>query len=165
MPPLNARSAILGVAGLALLGVTTGCTATTEVPTVAAGTATATPAPATTAASPDANGEQASGAGTSRYADGIYQATGPYQSPGGSESIDVEIALKDDIVTAVEIAISNADNASARRHENEFREVIGGLVVGRSLDTLEEFSRVGGSSLTSAGFNKAIEQIKAEALS
>ena len=97
------------------------------------------------------------------YKDGTYEATGSYVSPGGTQSIKVSVTLKNNVVTDTE-AQSGAVDSESSEFQGKF---IGGykqLVVGKSLNDIS-VSRVSGSSLTSQGFNDAIERIKSEAKS
>jgi uncharacterized protein with FMN-binding domain len=96
------------------------------------------------------------------YADGDYSAEGRYISPAGEQSVKVELTLKDDTVTAVTVT-PEADDPQAKGFQQKFAGGIADAVVGKDIDTLN-VSRIAGSSLTSGGFAKAIESIKAEAL-
>lgn len=96
------------------------------------------------------------------YADGDYSATGEYQSPGGSESIEVDVTLENDVVTSVTV-VGNATAGNPLRYQTEFEEGIADEVVGVDIDELS-VDKVAGSSLTSDGFNDAIEKIKADAV-
>jgi hypothetical protein len=58
--------------------------------------------------------------------------------------------------------VGNATDPTAQQHQGEFIGGIAGVVVGKAIDEIK-VSKVSGSSLTSGGFNKAIEEIKAEA--
>lgn len=99
---------------------------------------------------------------SAEYRDGTYTAHGEYTAPSGRESIEVELTLKDDIVTAVAVT-PNATSGNPAMFQRQFAEGIAAEVVGKDIDTLQ-VSRVGGSSLTSGGFNDALARIKAEAL-
>lgn len=132
--PAPARLAAVGTAGLGLL-VLAGC---------ASGPADAT---SDTSAS---------------YTDGDYTAEGSYISPAGEQSVKVQLTLTDDIVTAVTVT-PEADDPQAKGFQEKFAGGIADEIVGKDIDTLH-VSRVAGSSLTSGGFAKAIESIKAEAL-
>lgn len=108
-------------------------------------------------------GDGGSGVDTSaEYEDGIYTATGGYVAPSGSEEIVVELTLEDDIVTAVAVT-PQATDPNAKSFQGMFASGIAAEIIGQDIDTLN-VSRVGGSSLTSGGFNDALEQIKAQAL-
>lgn len=154
---------LTAVAGVALLG-TAGCGS--------AGTAQdgpATPAPASAPASasasaseavPSAAGSTATGTGT--YADGEYTGTGSYIPPSNKqEEVTVTMTLSGGTVTAVEVSPSG-NNPTSKRYQAEFTDGIQKEVVGKPIDSLD-VGKVAGSSLTSQGFNKALEQIKAEA--
>ena len=58
--------------------------------------------------------------------------------------------------------VGEATDPQAKRHQAEFSDGIAAAVVGKSIDEIS-VDRVAGSSLTSGGFNAAIETIKAEA--
>ena len=93
--------------------------------------------------------------------DGTYTAEGSYQAPSGTESVDVTITLKGDVISSVEV-VGNATDPQAKQHQGEFIAGISDVVVGKDIDTIK-VDKVGGSSLTSGGFNKAVEEIKADA--
>ena len=95
------------------------------------------------------------------YKDGIYTATGEYTSPGGQESIDVKVTLADKKIADVTVTPHPASGTSVQ-YQTEFANNFKPLVVGKAIDEVK-LSRVAGSSLTSGGFNDAINQIKADA--
>ena len=99
--------------------------------------------------------------GTGAYTDGDYSATGDYQSPAGEESVGVSVTLEGDVVTAVTVE-PMAENANSVRYQTAFAGGVADVVVGKSIDDLS-VDKVAGSSLTSDGFNAAIEQIKDDA--
>lgn len=110
-------------------------------------------------------GSGASGGGskiTGNYTDGTYTATGSYDSPGGPEMIEVEVTLAGDIITEVTVT-PQATDANGKRYQGIFAGGIAKEVVGVDIDKLA-VDKVAGSSLTSTGFNKSIETIKADAL-
>lgn len=136
------RAAFTGLGGVSLAVILAGC------------------APA--AAEPQAEQDAGAPVTTSgEYADGDYAATGEYQSPGGDESIEVELSLAGNSVTAVTVT-PTASEGNAERYQTQFAEGIEAEVVGKNIDELA-VDRVAGSSLTSEGFNDALEQIKADA--
>lgn len=95
------------------------------------------------------------------YADGEYTATGSYSTPGGSEDITVTVTLADDVITAVS-ADGSATSGNSASYQKQFLSGYETLVVGKDIDTVS-LSRVSGSSLTSNGFNEALDMIKADA--
>lgn len=100
---------------------------------------------------------------TGPYTDGDYEATADYQSPRGTETIDVAVTLKGDVITDVTVTSKSIDPpAEVIRFQGEFEDGIAAVVEGKNIDELD-VHRVGGSSLTSSGFNEAIHQIKVKA--
>jgi uncharacterized protein with FMN-binding domain len=153
--PVRIGLAAAGVAGALALA---GCApADTVADTDRDTTPEATPA-ATTAPDP-ATSDAASGDST--YADGTYTAEGSYATPESVETIVVTVTLQDDVVTAVEVT-GDPQKSESAQYQGEFIGGIADVVVGQEIDSLS-VSRVAGSSLTSGGFNQAIETIKSEA--
>ncbi len=95
------------------------------------------------------------------YKSGTYKASGNYLSPGGEESVDVEVTLDGDMITAATVTPHAAGSTSVQ-YQGEFVANFKPLVIGKDIDEVN-LSRVAGSSLTSGGFNKALDQIKSEA--
>lgn len=151
--------AVIVVAGMAATqkpqSVSTTETITTESPSSDAA-ASATPTSAT-----KASGTTSAPAATQAYKDGTYSSTGSYSSPGGNESISVTVTLKNGVITST-TAQGNASDSESSEYQSKFVSGYKSLVVGKSIDTVS-LSRVSGSSLTSKGFNSAINTIKAQA--
>jgi uncharacterized protein with FMN-binding domain len=141
-------------AGLSLMGVLAGCTAAADEPTT-----DTTPETAESEAPEESTESDATTGGV--YTDGTYEAEGEYQSPNGTESVDVTVTLEADVITAVEV-VGSGSNPNSQRFQGEFSDGIGDVVVGQNIDEIS-VSKVAGSSLTSGGFNAAIDEIKAEA--
>lgn len=97
----------------------------------------------------------------SKFKDGTYSATGDYTSPGGQESIDVELTLAGNKITDVTVTPHPAAGTSVQ-YQTEFADNFKPLVVGKAINEVS-LSRVAGSSLTSTGFNDALDQIKTDA--
>jgi uncharacterized protein with FMN-binding domain len=152
--PVRIGLAATGVAGALALA---GCAPAETVADTGTTTPEATPA-ATTAPDP-ATSDAASGDST--YADGTYTAEGSYATPESVETIVVTVTLQDDVVTAVEVT-GDPQKSESAQYQGEFIGGIADVVVGQEIDSLS-VSRVAGSSLTSGGFNQAIETIKSEA--
>ncbi len=98
---------------------------------------------------------------TSTFKDGTYKATGSYTSPGGNEEITVSVTLKDGVVTDTN-ATSGANDPTAEQYQGEFIAGYKDKVVGKKISAIK-LSRVSGSSLTSEGFNSAIQKIQQQA--
>lgn len=161
----TARYVLSAVAGVGMVGALAGCSATASEETdsgasTSSSSASASAAPSDTTSSA-ATTDDTSAASTSTYTDGSYSASGSYTTPQGTEEIDVTITLEADVVTAVEIT-SSPSNPNTKQYQGEFVDGIDAVVVGKNIDDLD-VSKVGGSSLTSGGFNSAVDEIKAEA--
>jgi len=144
-----------GLAGIAGALVLAGCSGNADAQTPAP---THAPAGGSSAAQTSA---PSAGPGTGTYADGTYTAEGQYATPETVEKISVTVTLQDDIVTDVEVT-GDPQTAETRQYQGTFIGGIADAVVGKDIDDLS-VSRVAGSSLTSGGFNEAIDEIKSEA--
>ena len=150
--PVRAGAALTAVAGIALLS---GCAATAS--EAEERTTTDSGASSTDSGSTD------SGTASGSYADGTYSADGSYATPESVETINVTVTLEDDVITAVEVT-GDPQKRESEQYQGEFIGGIADVVVGEDIDEIQ-VSRVAGSSLTSTGFNEAIETIKSEAAS
>ena len=152
--PVRVGVAALGVAGAFALA---GCSAT---PTAdSAATSNPTTAPDSTTTPPASESDAASGSST--YADGTYTAEGSYATPESVETIVVTVTLQDDIITEVSVS-GDPQKRESEEYQSRFIGGIADVVVGQDIDQIS-VSRVAGSSLTSGGFNQAIDTIKSEA--
>jgi hypothetical protein len=95
------------------------------------------------------------------YTNGTYSATGSYGSPGGQEQLSVTLTLTNDIITAVSVTPGAYDRRS-QNYQNAFISGYKQYVLGKNIADVN-LTRVSGSSLTPAGFNDALAQIKAQA--
>ncbi|PRB12875.1 hypothetical protein CQ047_00105 [Microbacterium sp. MYb72] len=143
-------SALVGVAGLLVLA---GCSGAADADNTA-----------TTGGDTGSGASSApSDSSSTTYKDGTYTADGSYQTPETVEKISVSLTIADGVVTEVEVT----GDPQARETEEYQGKFIGGIAdeaVGVPLSELK-VSRVAGSSLTSGGFNQAVESIKEQAAS
>lgn len=96
------------------------------------------------------------------YKDGSYQATGSYRTPGGSESLTVKVTLASNgTIQSVDLE-RDPTTREAEEYQGKFESGYKAQVVGKSINDVQ-LSRVAGSSLTSNGFNQALESIKEDA--
>ncbi len=142
---LRAGAVAASVVGIAVLA---GCSSTPTAEQTAG-----------TGDTPQTDAGSSSGSGT--YADGTYTAEGSYATPESVETISVTVALADSVVTSVEVS-GNPTKRESEQYQSQFIGGISDEVVGKNIDDIS-VSRVAGSSLTSGGFNEAIDAIKAEA--
>ncbi|MDR7085168.1 uncharacterized protein with FMN-binding domain [Aeromicrobium panaciterrae] len=98
---------------------------------------------------------------TGTYKDGVYEAEAEYSNPAGVSKVKVEVTLADGVISVVKVT-PEATNGTSKGFQQKFASGIAPAAVGKSIDELD-ISKVSGSSLTSQGFNQAIEQIKADA--
>ncbi|MFJ4225585.1 FMN-binding protein [Microbacterium sp. NPDC089695] len=139
-------SALIGVAGLLVLA---GCSGTAD-------------AESSTDDGADTSTESTdTGAASGDYQDGTYTADGSYQTPETVESISVTLTIADGVVESVEVT-GDPQARETEQYQGQFIDGISDEVVGKNLDDLN-VSRVAGSSLTSGGFNQAVESIKEQA--
>jgi uncharacterized protein with FMN-binding domain len=97
------------------------------------------------------------------YKDGTYTAVGNYDSPGGTESIKISLTLASNDVTATSaVSMSNPNTPISSVYQQEFIGGYKSLVVGKPIAHLN-VKNVAGSSLTSLGYNKAVDQIEQQA--
>ena len=154
--PIRIGVAAVGVAGaFALAGCAASDTATAPTTDAAA---TATPESSTTPTPAASASEEAP---SSTYADGTYTAEGSYATPESVETIVVTVTLENDIITAVDVT-GDPQKRESEEYQGRFIGGIADVVVGQDIDQIS-VSRVAGSSLTSGGFNQAIDTIKSEA--
>jgi len=95
------------------------------------------------------------------YKDGTYNATGSYSSPGGEQSIELTVTIKSGIITDTSL-VTDAIGGDAMDYQASFAGSYKSFVVGKNIDRVS-LSRIAGSSLTSNGFNNALDQIKTDA--
>jgi uncharacterized protein with FMN-binding domain len=95
------------------------------------------------------------------YKDGTYTASGSYQSPGGTETVDLTVTLKGNVITDTNL-VNHPATRDSQDYQSRFIDGYKSLVVGKKIDTVS-LSRVSGSSLTSGGFNQALDKIKSDA--
>lgn len=119
----------------------------------------ATDSPAQT--SGDTATPQSSDEVVNTYQDGTYSAAGTYATPGGRESIELSVTLVDGEITDTSLQ-QNAKTGEAEEYQSRFASGYKTLVVGKNIDEVS-VSRVAGSSLTSNGFEDALDQIKDDA--
>jgi len=168
---------LLGAASVGLVACssagTTSTAATPAASTVASSAATsaadsspasaaagdATSAAATTEAAATTGVTEAA-AGTA-YQDGTYTATGSYTSPGGTEEVTITLTLTGDTITAA-TAEGGATKPPSSQYQGEFVDNFAALIIGKDVADVT-LDKVAGSSLTSGGFNKAVETIKSQA--
>jgi len=139
----NNKTATAILAGATLVGALSACSS-----------------PATGTDGPLADGSTTTTGGD--YTDGTYTETGNYTSPNGAEKVDVTLTLASNVITDVTV-VGFGESPNSKQFQGEFINGIAAEVVGKNIDELS-VDKVAGSSLTSGGFNRAVDAIKADAL-
>jgi len=116
--------------------------------------------PATTQAAQTASSSTPTGTATN-YKDGTYSATGSYSTPGGRESIGLTVTIANGVITSTSLDV-NSRSGESRSYQRDFAAGYKSLVVGKNVNDVS-LSRVAGASLTTNGFETALEQIKSDA--
>lgn len=101
------------------------------------------------------------GSSAASFKDGDYEGSGEYSNPGGQSKVKVDLTLAGGKISDIKVT-PEATNGTSKGYQQKFASGISDEVVGKSLAELK-VSKVSGSSLTSQGFNQAIDQIKADA--
>ena len=112
-------------------------------------------------ASATSSTDDSSNASATAYKDGDYDAEASYSNPAGPSKVKVALTLADNKITKITVT-PEAENSTSKQFQTKFASGISDAVVGKSIDELN-VSKVSGSSLTSTGFNAAIDDIKADA--
>lgn len=153
----NQRRVLAAIAATSALATLSACgsddsDATSE--STAATTPAESPATSATAGDQSAEGE---------FRAGDYEATGSYQSPDGqTQQVEVEVDLAaDGTITDLDVD-GQAEGGNSEQYQKKFESGIDAQVVGKKITELD-VGKVSGSSLTSGGFNDAIEQIIGQA--
>lgn len=110
---------------------------------------------------PTAQVEQGTAMEKSSYKDGTYEAVGNYTSPAQKEEIEVELTVKDGMVTEA-VFNGKATNEVSIKMQGKFKEGFAEEVVGKKLDEIA-LTVVNGSSLTPKGFMDALTKVKQQA--
>ena len=150
---MNSKKPLLSAAaGLALLG-TAGCGSAGTAQDTAVDDASGTASPGTSTSA---------GPGSRDFQDGEYTATGSYIPPSNTkEEVTVSLTLSDGVVTELNVSTSG-NHPTSKRYQAEFTDGVQNEVVGKPIDELN-VDKIASSSLTSSGFNKALDTIMNEA--
>lgn len=93
------------------------------------------------------------------YTNGEYTAEGVYSS---GKSIIVKVNLNNDAIQDITVTPNTLTIKRSLGLQKKFAEAVPDVVVGRPIDEIH-LDKLAGSSLTTKGFNDALEKIKAQA--
>src|SRR3989338_1365326 len=95
-------------------------------------------------------------------ADGTYTESVTYNYHSGSETVEMTVVVKNDIIEGVNIVPGpNAHNVTQKIVAG-FTDALPDLVLGKKIDELDLPKNVGGSSLTTAAFKGYVERLVEE---
>lgn len=164
MNSLNLKKSLAAAAAASALLMTAACGASDDSETASDTASTPSAAATSDSASEDtsSDSDDTSSDASGAFAAGEYEASGDYVSPGGTQTVEVELTLESDgTITELEVD-GQADSGNSAVFQKKFEEGINDLVVGKKITELN-VSKVSGSSLTSEGFNAAIDDIISQA--
>ncbi len=95
----------------------------------------------------------------SKYINGEYTAEGLY---GGKKSIIVKLELDNDTIKDVTVTPNTPNIRMSFNLQKKFAAAVPEVVVGKPIDEVH-LDKLAGSSLTTKGFNDALDKIKSEA--
>lgn len=156
---------VIGAGALAYSYFSKNMSASTAVSTQTSQSQTSTTQPEGSQSAPpsgsSSSGSESGSASSQEFKDGTYTAVGSYISPGGDEKLSVTVTLKDDIITSASM-IPEPVSSEGQHFQGLFAANFQPLVVGKNITDVH-LSEVSGSSLTSGGFNEALQEIETQA--
>jgi uncharacterized protein with FMN-binding domain len=131
---------------------------TSQTASTTSDTSSSAAAPQTTSSTPSTSATVSN----ATYKDGTYNASATYSVPREyTNSIKVTLTVKDGKITNV-TTNSQTDDRESEAYISDFESSVSSAVVGKSLANLSA-NRIGGASLTTEGFNEALQQIQSNA--
>ncbi len=99
------------------------------------------------------------------YKNGTYNVTTSYIAPGNNKhTVTATVVIKNDVVTEAKLSYGGDDNLTSKEYQGRFASKYQSQVIGTKIDAIA-LSRVGGASLTTGAYNKALAEVKATAKS
>lgn len=97
------------------------------------------------------------------FKNATYNVTTSYVAPGRTtHDVNVTLTIANDVVTGADVTYSGDKDGTSSNYQKKFSEGYKTQVIGKSLGNIS-LSRVGGASLTTNAFNKAIAEVVAQA--
>jgi len=96
------------------------------------------------------------------YKDGVYSADGIYDASSGRQKIGITLTISNDVIVSAS-ATQKAIDPTSGAYEDYFIANYKQFVVGKSIKNLK-LSSVSGATLTTIGFNNAVNLIRQQAL-
>lgn len=92
-------------------------------------------------------------------ADGTYSQYVSYNYHSGTETVDITLTVKNDVVTSASVTDDNPSNMMSARIINSFNAALPDLVVGKKINELNIPHNVAGSSLTTGAFKSYVDSL------
>jgi uncharacterized protein with FMN-binding domain len=165
MPNLRSPQTLVAVALLASVALAA-CSPQKEAMTPSASPATVV----TATGSPKAATDSAAAAADTQPAvwakkGDVYNTTTSYMTPGGAQKVEFSVRVKDGVLTSVEVTPLAEDKSPISvKLQGQFKAAAQAALVGKKVADLTNVDRVGGASLTTDAFRKAIQQLNTAAL-
>ncbi len=156
------NKAVIGIIVVVLLAVVGGGTfylVQQNNSPASSGSTTTTDTTSSSASATSSTDANSTSSGT--YTDGSYDAEANFQTPDGVDAITVNVTLKDGIITSVN-ADTQSNSRESQQYDDAFLARYQGEVEGKTIDEVQ-LRRVAGASLTSNGFNDALDEIRQNA--
>lgn len=97
------------------------------------------------------------------FKNGTYTASAAYVAPGrANHTVNLTLTIANDVVTESNITYTGDTVETSTSYQKRFSNAYKAEVVGKSLEGIS-LARVGGASLTSGAFNKAVAEVKTKA--
>ncbi len=121
-----------------------------------------TPTTIPSTSQPSSENSQTETNANTTYSDGNYQSDASYRAPHGSNSINIDITIKNDQIVALQTDNNYTDHESEHYIER-FEAAIEDEVLNIDIEDIS-LSRVGGASLTTSAFKQALSTALDEAI-
>lgn len=100
--------------------------------------------------------------GSGTFTAGEYSAEGSYSTPGGQEKLKVDLTLAEDGTISALTVTPEGQSPNSKIFQGKFASGISDVAVGKNIASLK-VDKVAGSSLSSGGFNAALDDIAGQA--
>ena len=91
--------------------------------------------------------------------DGAYIEDVTYQTPAGSETLEVMFQIKDDIIEKIEFNLKGEAHKISLEKTTASEEALKSLLIGKNLNDVELPTAIAGSSLTTTAFKKHVQDL------
>ena len=98
--------------------------------------------------------------GPGSFEDGSFETTTTYISPGGPAEMNIALTLEGDVVQSISVT-SLEGNPTSQDYKERFANEVISFVTGVNLDEAD-VDTIAGASLTSRGFNEALDVIRSK---